>query len=1453
MLSAHYRICTLALLLSLLLGIPGTGFGYGSAYAQQPAPLPGTSRPYQILLQSREFTPPADITSEVRASLHSRGAAALSRGVDDIHVILQLDHIPTDRDKQALAKEGVKLLTYVPNYAWLAAIPASVPDTATNAARVRWMGLLSEKDKLDLPLRERQYLPWAHDPATGQIMVVVQFYDDVVAERAAHVVADHGGVVRSHVPSIHALVVAIDQEELGSLASEDIVAWMEQPLPVLSPINDDNRANVGADTLQAAPYNLDGSGVDVLVYDGGRVFAHDDLDDKRTWGDTAPFSEHATHVACTLCGEGTRNADLRGMAPAADLLSMGFEYDGTGTFLYTNPGDIHDDLDFAKNSWAPSADLLNASIGTNVAPNGFDCALEGNYHVTSQLVDDIVRGDLGEPFIAAWATGNERGNGACGTQYHTTAPPACAKNPIHSGATNPANDAMSDFSSWGPCDDGRLKPTISSAGVNVLSCDDSNDYVTMNGTSMASPTTAGIIALMLQQYRDTYSTSGEFLPSTAKALLIHTAHDLGNIGPDYQFGYGRTDGQAAVQAIRNRHWREATISSQGERDEYPVRVVQGAPELKVSLAWDDPGAAPLSAVQLVNDLDLELVAPNGAVFRPWILDPAHPGNPAATGTDALNNQEQVTVSGPMAGTWTIRVSGTIVPNAPQAYSLVFPAFSILEPTGSTVAYAGTYDSPTKIVVRTNKPADGLSKDDFSITIGGRSAAIQTVYEASAEYVLEVVPPSQPANGSFDLAITVGSGGPADMRPDAVRYADENHADVALVIDRSGSMGTYDYMEPAKDAAKQFVDFMDDGDMVGVVSFSSDATVNSQMTTITSTSRDDVKTTIDAISSSGNTSIGAGLQYGQDQLATMGDPAHPWAMVCLSDGYENTSPYVADVLPSIESTKSIIHSISLGPNSDEALLMDMAAQTGGTYSMAPSPEQLSAIYNTIAGAVTNRQTLFQQTGTVQQGVTDEKSVAVDSTVSEATFSVSWSSSANDLDLTLRKPDGNLIDPSVAASDPDVDYVSGSTYEYYRVKSPTLVSGVWTMNVSGGSIVTSRNGVISTAGGEPYTAIVTGRAALTMHSYFDKPGYLTTEQIKVSVTLADSQPILGADVEVSVQSPLATAAQIRASEWIETNGDSIPDPDTVAQIEAMSVAVASTIVLRDDGAHGDGQPDDGVYANTLPGLDTTTAGAYVFNVDCSGNSSAGDAFARHTTSTIYIAQNPHPSYGDNAVFLPMIAKNFGTTYFDDFSTTTSGWPVETWDSATFAYVNGEYRMLVKSAGYYWYVYAPGVRATDFTMETDVRFASSTDGHVGLVFCVTNDWEEGFYQFRLTSYGRYSIERCWLDGSYLESQTLKDWTTASSYHPYPSSNHMTIVRSGSNIRAYLNGTYLTTVTDSSYIDSRRVGIITGAPWDPNVDARFDNFTVEGIDLSDASMADNATTRASIEEDGHILTVLQ
>jgi hypothetical protein len=337
------------------------------------------------------------------------------------------------------------------------------------------------------------------------------------------------------------------------------------------------------------------------------------------------------------------------------------------------------------------------------------------------------------------------------------------------------------------------------------------------------------------------------------------------------------------------------------------------------------------------------------------------------------------------------------------------------------------------------------------------------------------------------------------------------------------------------------------------------------------------------------------------------------MVLLSDGWENTPPWVAGnpydpsdpdpgVMPDILATKTTVHTIALGDNSDESLMLKIAAQTGGTYNVVPTADQLQGVYNSIAAAVTGQQTLLSLTGIVQPGETDQKSVVVDSTVAEATFSISWSDSASAIDLTLEDPNGNVIGPTTSASNSDVDYVSGSTYAYYRIKSPTLITGVWKMMIAGGSIPRSRRQVMAPVNEEQYTAIVTGRAVgagLTLRAYFDQPSYSTNEAIKLSVTLSDEQLITDAQV-VAIVGPLVT---VGPSPQSQSSGDA-PNP---------------ILVLYDDGLHGDGLANNGVYANTLAGNNTANEGAYSFQVFATGTSNGGDVFARWVQRNVNVEPN------------------------------------------------------------------------------------------------------------------------------------------------------------------------------------------------------------------------------------------
>ncbi|MEM7020362.1 MAG: S8 family serine peptidase, partial [Pseudomonadota bacterium] len=653
-----------------------------------------------IRLQSRTFQPDAGIESSI--------SQRMTQSTSVQHVLVQLHSIPTSEERAALRADGMHLLAYIPDRAWLATVRGNVAAGRQVQRQVRWIGPLLPEDKLSPALQDRGVASWSLEE-NGQVRLQLLFFEDVSSITASTLVSQYQGQVELIGQDNRYVVVFPSADVIYQLASEDIVQWVDNgPAPrrlrdaapvrrTSQPISYNNgareRTNVNA--LQTAQPGANGAGTRLGVWDGGVDPGHPDFTG-RLWVDpnhSDPSNEHGTHVAGTMAGDGRNSTnqggtadEWRGIATAAQIYS----YDNQGPFFDDHQGAIQtNNIDLSQNSW-----------GGNFTSD--TCDTHNIYSLDAQQMDRIVSGETyGKGIISSVAASNFREGTSddqddpypvCGysdqppfLNYMSLSDLGSAKNILSVGATlKNDQDLMTDFSSWGPTRDGRLKPDLVAPGQDIVSSVPGGGYGPSSGTSMATPHISGIAALIIQRYRAVFNTQ-TFRPATIRAIMIQTARDLDaeasyyTPGPDYASGYGIADALAAYNFVSNNKILEDTIA-QGATDTQMINVSNSNIPLKVTLVWDDPAAQLNAAIRLVNNLDLELVAPDGTtVHLPWILDATSPSDAATTGVDSLNNVEQVYVANPTTGIWTVRVKGTSVPQGPQQYSVVF---SVNKSTGS---------------------------------------------------------------------------------------------------------------------------------------------------------------------------------------------------------------------------------------------------------------------------------------------------------------------------------------------------------------------------------------------------------------------------------------------------------------------------------------------------------------------------------------------------------------------------------------------------------------------------------------------------------------------------------------------------------------------------------------------------------------------------------------------------
>jgi len=258
---------------------------------------------------------------------------------------------------------------------------------------------------------------------------------------------------------------------------------------------------------------------------------------------------------------------------------------------------------------------------------------------------------------------------------------------IASGYSKKEDAIMTSFSSWGPTDDGRIKPDIVTDGQSVYSTTNNNDssYGYSSGTSMASPGAAA--SLFLLQELSQQIVPNKFMRSaTIKGLAIHTANEAGLFpGPDYKFGWGLLNIGEAATVLSNALTNKNSSSSVDlvyenvleNKASYSVNVIaSGNKPLKATLSWTDIKGTIETSLndttrRLVNDLDIKITK-DAINYFPWKLNPKVPEDPASKAINWVDNVEKVEIDSTLVGTsYTVTVNhkNNLV-RGQQAYSLI---------------------------------------------------------------------------------------------------------------------------------------------------------------------------------------------------------------------------------------------------------------------------------------------------------------------------------------------------------------------------------------------------------------------------------------------------------------------------------------------------------------------------------------------------------------------------------------------------------------------------------------------------------------------------------------------------------------------------------------------------------------------------------------------------------------
>lgn len=560
-----------------------------------------------------------------------------------------------------------------------------------DAAALRHIDALPTVDGLGSPPTEAKMSGWHDDlvdwAARDDAPVFITLMDDDPDGRWRKSLEDLGAVVGRFDSDTRAYTANVSRALLDELADADFVLAVE-PVGVVRPVHDVAVPAMGADALRTYSgtpgvfSGTGGSGVPIAVMDTGLNTNHADIATHRTsicgvnfissdpleaddlWID---IQLHGTHVTGTIAGNGFAEQRFAGMAPGVQHIRFAKVF---GAYGYEGTDTVGRAMNYFAESSGCGEDGPQAKpMLVNMSLAAVRRTFAGRDNSSRKL--DATVWNHRQLYVVA----------AANSSIHGYSNYAASKNSLAVGAATKSGP-LASFSSHGPLIDGRLMPNLVATGVDIISPAGNGsrgEYVTFSGTSMSSPTVAGIASLLLDAVPDY-----QWQPALTRARLMASA-----VRPDawledaVGFPSTNTDGPGTIQAafgmgttsartaVLHRDepdgWTSGSATAElrdGEYAYHDIVVPEGSSRLDLVLTWDELAAETIDDTVL-NDLDLWLDRDGDCVEEAC---------GEYVSSSRIDNVEWIIVRNPEPGTYRAKILArrvyNLVPRAGLAWTVI---------------------------------------------------------------------------------------------------------------------------------------------------------------------------------------------------------------------------------------------------------------------------------------------------------------------------------------------------------------------------------------------------------------------------------------------------------------------------------------------------------------------------------------------------------------------------------------------------------------------------------------------------------------------------------------------------------------------------------------------------------------------------------------------------------------